>query len=73
MSSTPGTEAPFKYTKDSFIGVRDAWVSFAAARFSKTAADLKLLTDKLPAVVKSTIAKAMPSKPTDTTGASAPS
>jgi hypothetical protein len=73
MSSTPGAEAPFKYTKDSFIGVRDAWLKFASARFSKAAAAFEQVADKLPAAVKSKIAKAMPSKPSDTTGANAPS
>jgi hypothetical protein len=50
---SPGVEAPFKYTKDSFIGVRDAWLSFAADRFSKVAAALEQYAEKLPESVKS--------------------
>jgi hypothetical protein len=52
---SPGAEAPFKYTKDSFIGVRDAWISFAADRLSKAAAALEQYADKLPESVKSKI------------------
>jgi hypothetical protein len=52
---SPGAEAPFKYTKDSFIGVRDAWISFAADRLSKAAAALEQYADKLPESVKSVI------------------
>ena len=76
-TQTPGAEAPFKYTRDSFIGVRDAWISFAAARFSKAAAALEQVADKLPAAVKSKIP--LKSKDTATTqtttasGANAPS
>jgi hypothetical protein len=54
-SQTPGAEAPIKYTKESILGVRDAWISFAAARISKAAAKLEQMTDKLPAAVKSKI------------------
>jgi|GEM_PF-6536899 len=50
-----GVEAPFKYTKDSFIGVRDAWLTFAADRWSKAAAALELYAEKLPEPVKSII------------------
>jgi hypothetical protein len=50
---SPGVEAPFKYTKDSFIGVRDAWLTFAADRFSKYAAAFELYAEKLPEPVKS--------------------
>jgi hypothetical protein len=50
-----GVEAPFKYTKDSFIGVRDAWLTFAADRFSKAAAALEQYAEKLPEPVKSMI------------------
>lgn len=52
---SPGAEAPFKYTKDSFIGVRDAWLSFAADRLSKAAAALEQYAEKLPDSVKSVI------------------
>ena len=52
-SYTPGAEAPFKYTKDSFIGVRDAWLSFAADRWSKAAAAFQQYKEKLPDSVKS--------------------
>jgi hypothetical protein len=74
MSPTPGAEAPIKYTLDSFIGVRDAWVSYAAAQFSKYAAVLEQYADKLPAAVKSKIpvGKSAQPKPTET-GANAPS
>lgn len=74
-SQTPGAEAPFKYTKESFLGVRDAWISFAAARISKAAAALEQVADKLPAAVKSKIPlKSKPSSDTTTsTGANAPS
>jgi hypothetical protein len=54
-SQTPGAEAPIKYTKESFLGVRDAWISFAAARISKAAAVIEQMTDKLPAAVKNKI------------------
>jgi hypothetical protein len=50
---SPGAEAPFKYTKDSFIGVRDAWISFAADRLSKAAAVFEQYKEKLPEAVKS--------------------
>jgi hypothetical protein len=74
-TQTPGAEAPFKYTKDSFIGVRDAWISFAAARFSKAAAALEQVADKLPAAVKSKIPlKTKHAATTETSsGANAPS
>ena len=52
-TQTPGAEAPLKYTKESFLGVRDAWVSYAAAHISKAAAMLEQVADKLPAAVKS--------------------
>jgi hypothetical protein len=52
---SPGVEAPFKYTKDSFIGVRDAWLTFAADRWSKAAAALGAYAEKLPEPVKSII------------------
>jgi hypothetical protein len=52
---SPGAEAPFKYTKDSFIGVRDAWLSFAADRLSKAAAALEQYAEKLPEPVKSVL------------------
>jgi cytochrome c-type biogenesis protein CcmH/NrfG len=71
MSSTPGADAPLKYTKESFLGVRDAWFSFAAARFSKAAAMFEQMADKLPPAVKSKLPKSIASKPT--TGANAPS
>jgi hypothetical protein len=54
---SPGVEAPFKYTKDSFIGVRDAWLTFAADRFAKAAAVLELYAEKLPEPVKSIFPK----------------
>jgi hypothetical protein len=74
-SQTPGAEAPIKYTKESFIGVRDAWISFAAARISKAAAALEQVADKLPAAVKNKInlKSKTPSESTTTTGANAPS
>jgi len=50
-----GVEAPFKYTKDSIIGVRDAWLTFAADRLSKAAAALEQYAEKLPEPVKSII------------------
>jgi hypothetical protein len=52
---SPGAEAPFKYTKESFIGVRDAWLSFAAEQWSKAAAALGQYAEKLPESVKSII------------------
>jgi hypothetical protein len=52
-TQTPGAEAPFKYTKESLVGVKDAWVRFAAARISKAAVMLEQMADKLPAAVKS--------------------
>ena len=52
---SPGVEAPFKYTKDSFIGVRDAWLTFAADRFAKAAAAFEQYAEKLPEPVKSII------------------
>lgn len=52
---SPNVEAPFKYTKDSFIGVRDAWLTFAADRLSKAAAALEQYAQKLPEPVKSII------------------
>jgi hypothetical protein len=72
MSSTPGADAPLKYTKESFLGVRDAWVSFAAARLSKAAAMFEQVADKLPAAVKSKIGKSASGKAAET-GANAPS
>jgi hypothetical protein len=54
-SHAPGAEAPFKYTKDSFIGVRDAWIGFAADQLSKAAAALEQVAEKLPDAVKSKI------------------
>jgi hypothetical protein len=66
-SYTPGAEAPFKYTKDSFIGVRDAWLGFAADRLSKAAAALEQVAEKLPEAVKSKIPlKAKPKSPSET-------
>lgn len=56
-SQTPGSEAPFKYTKDSFIGVRDAWLGFAQERLSKAAAALEQYAEKLPDSVKSKLPK----------------
>ena len=77
MSPTPGAEAPLKYTKESFIGLRDAWMSYAAAQVSKAAALLEQFADKLPPAVKNKISvgKTSQPKPTDTTttGANAPS
>jgi hypothetical protein len=74
-TQTPGADAPIKYTKDSFIGVRDAWLSFAAARLSKAAAALEQVADKLPAAVKSKLplGKFDSSKTSNSSGASAPS
>ena len=66
---SPGVEAPFKYTKDSFIGVRDAWLTFAADRLSKAAAALEQYAEKLPEPVKSIIP--LKSKPKSGNGASA--
>lgn len=71
-SQTPGAEAPIKYTKESFIGVRDAWISFAAARISKAAAALEQVADKLPATVKNKM-NLKRKTPESTTGANAPS
>lgn len=71
-SYTPGAEAPFKYTKESFIGVRDAWLSFAADRLGKAAAALDQYKEKLPDSVKSklpSIAKAKSEVPAATTTA----
>ena len=74
-TQTPGADAPFKYTKDSFIGVRDAWISFAAARISKAAAALEQVADKLPAAVKNKIPlkSKEATQATQSSGASAPS
>lgn len=69
-SHTPGVEAPFKYTKDSFIGVRDAWLGFAADRLSKAAAALEQVAEKLPESVKSKIP--MKTKPKEENGTSTP-
>ena len=72
MSSTPGAEAPFKYTKESFVGVRDAWLSYASAQITKAAALLEQYAEKLPPSVKSKIpGKAKPAE--TTTGANEPS
>jgi len=71
-SFTPGAEAPFKYTKESFIGVRDAWLSFAADRLGKAAAALDQYKEKLPDSVKSklpSIAKSKSEVPAATTTA----
>ena len=70
---TTTTEAPFKYTKDSFIGVRDAWISYAAGQISKAAAALEQYADKLPAAVKNKIPRKSKSDSTTSTGANAPS
>ena len=73
-TQTPGAEAPLKYTKESFIGVRDAWVGFAAARLSKAAQMIEQMADKLPAAVKSKMPMPKSNKaPVETTGANAPS
>jgi hypothetical protein len=73
-TQTPTTEAPFKYTKESFIGVRDAWMSYAAVQISKAAAALEQVADKLPAAVKNKIPlKTKSSDSTTSTGANAPS
>ena len=70
---SPGAEAPFKYTKDSFIGVRDAWIGIAADRLSKAAAALEQYAEKLPESVKSVIPIKSKAKsdngPTSTTSA----
>jgi hypothetical protein len=68
---SPGAEAPFKYTRDSFIGVRDAWISFAADRLSKLAAALEQYAEKLPESVKSVFP--LKSKAKQENGATAPS
>lgn len=52
-SYTPGAEAPFKYTLESFIGVRDAWLRFLADRLAKAAVALEQYREKLPESVKS--------------------
>jgi hypothetical protein len=74
---TPGTdEAPIQYTKESLIGVRDAWISFAAKRISLAAAALEQVAEKLPAAVKSKIplrSKQSGDATTTTSGANAPS
>jgi len=72
-TQTPGAEAPLKYTMESFVGVKDAWVSFAVARFSKAAAMIEQVAEKLPAAVKSKMPMAKSTKPTETNGVSAPS
>lgn len=54
MTARPtDTEAPIQYTVESFIGVRDAWLSFAAKRISLAATALEQYAEKLPATVKS--------------------
>jgi hypothetical protein len=70
-SYTPGAEAPFKYTVESFIGVRDAWLSFAADRLSKAAVALDQYKDKLPEPFKSKLPSITKSKsvPAPTTAA----
>ena len=71
---TPGAEAPIKYTKESFIGVRDAWISFAAKRISQAAATLEQFAEKLPEAVKSKIPlKTRRTDSSTATGANAPS
>ena len=73
-TQAPGAEAPLKYTKESFLGVKDAWVGFATARFSKAAAMIEQMADKLPAAVKSKMPIAKTKTPTETTtSANAPS
>jgi hypothetical protein len=73
-TQTPTTEAPIKYTKDSFIGVRDAWISYAAGQISKAAAALEQYREKLPAAVKNKIPhKTKGTETTTSTGANAPS
>jgi hypothetical protein len=75
-SYTPGAEAPFKYTVESFVGVRDAWLSFAADRLSKFAIVLEQYKDKLPEPFKSKLSKlpniAKSEVPAPTTRAAAP-
>ena len=70
-----GTEAPLKYTKESFLGVYDAWAKYAAAKLSEAAVFLEQYADKLPPSVKSKFpAKYTSPKSTETaTGANAPS
>jgi hypothetical protein len=68
-SYTPGAEAPFKYTKDSFIGVRDAWLSFALDRWSKAFAAFVQYKEKLPESVKSKLPKSKSEVPASTTTA----
>jgi len=75
-SRTPGAEAPIKYTKESLIGVRDAWISFAAKRISAAAAALEQAAERLPAAVKSKIplkTRSSNGEATQSTGANAPS
>lgn len=79
-SYTPGAEAPFKYTLESFIAVRDAWLSFAADRLSKAAVVLEQYKDKLPEPLRNLqtklsnlpIAKPKTDVPAPTTTAAAP-
>jgi hypothetical protein len=73
-TQTPGAEAPLKYTMESLVGVKDAWVKFAVARFSKAAAMLEQAAEKLPPAVKSKMPIGKVNKPTtETTSANAPS
>jgi hypothetical protein len=73
-SQTSGSEAPIKYTKESFVGVRDAWFTYAAAQISKAAAALEQVADKLPAAVKNKIPRKAATKTSaEANGASAPS
>jgi hypothetical protein len=72
-TQTPGAEAPLKYTKESLLGVKDAWVRFAVARISKAAAMLEQVADKLPAAVKSKMPIGKTTKSEATSSANAPS
>ncbi|MEY4577204.1 MAG: hypothetical protein RL701_1907 [Pseudomonadota bacterium] len=73
-SRTPGAEAPIQYTKESLVGLRDAWVSYAAKQISIAAAALEQAADKLPAAVKSKLPKKSKiQSDAATSGANAPS
>jgi hypothetical protein len=76
MSPTqaPGAEAPIKYTKESLLGLKDAWLGFAAARLSKAATMLEQMAEKLPPAVKNKMPRGKSAhKSTESTGANAPS
>lgn len=68
MTATPnGVEAPIKYTKESLVGLRDAWLTYGKARWVQYAAAIEQLAAKLPTSLKKK------STSSDSSAANAPS